>query len=822
MKINFIGIYLFIVLMVSSCGDLFTTDKGEDSTVGNILGATCELNTEAFSDILRANIRGDILCLENKIDLFLSLVKTDKPGYISKVTLKEFLATGPVDIGDEDINPIIDSVFDLSFLIFGGTKEHIAETDVKKLIDVLLFFNQHIWKVYLEFDRDVDVNYVAHMEARDIIFSEISILTKKLRDLINLDRNGDVDRINSELFLTNFFDTDPEALGDIKSLMFLKKVLLGGERFELSHIELEEALFKLPELALVAFDVARTDKFIFSEDLRKMFMLYNKDLAIFKKNLYYENDTEEPLFSIFDVFTAVENLLPDLTIGEGEFPIRKYPREFIVLKEILMDNGEGGTNGFGKHFHSRELVNLVDHAEYIFDQTEFFYRMYDEYRDELDARRPVSVDFGGFPARTQREEEFKNNFTRIAYDYRYFKGSFDAPYFSFNQYRNTSGMVEIATIEYAMTLVMKKYGQKHELARGGYHMAYSSELNHVMPLIEKIKRPLKDLGLTTIGRVGGGEAVGIADNLVLMSTLFQNQSDGCDTETVCLEVPEITEFLVGLVTALSIKDFFVDQMEKLCGNEVDQYGRIYVSCFRNNFLNVIKTPMPGSGKTLAAYFPMLFSYIEELTHDLPDGASPTDSKEYVSFLETTEAFTRTCTHFDENNQTEENLMPMKGTDTFGVFAGLLNVESTVLRFDADESNKMSGNEVEAAYYEVYHGAIKALVKDMVPLSGGLLNYTSRQIYYYLIKYGEAPVFDSGSSIWRFVLHLVKLNKKKRAVATRHTIASVLKALGESSENTKLHPFQCGKCLTDPTTECEPEGDDADTWDYDWQIEEYRN
>jgi hypothetical protein len=823
MTVKLLSIYFILSMALVSCGDLFTTDKKE-ATLGNILGATCELNTENFSDILRANIRGDILCLENKISLFMSLVKTDKPGFVSKVTLKEFLKTGPVDVGDDDISPIIDSVFDLSYLIFGGTTEHIAEANIKKLIDILIYFNQHIWKVYLEFSRDVDVNYQAHMDSRDIILSEMTLLSNKLRDLLKINRGGKIDRINSELFITNFFDADPQGLADIKSLMFLKTVFLGGERMDLTHIELEEAFFKLPELSLIAFDVARAKRFVFADDLRAMFKVYNKDLKIFRDNLYYGNDSEKSLFTTYDVFTALENLVPDLTIGEGEFPLRKYPREFIVLKEILMDKGQGGANGFGKHFHSVELVNLFEHAEFLFDQSEFFFRMYTEYSDELDSRRPVSVDFSGFPATTQREEEFKANFTRIAYDYRYMKGNFDAPYFSFNIYRNPAAMVEIASIEYGVTLVMKKYGQKFtdEEGKEQYHMAYSKEGDDVMPLVEKIKRPLKDLGLTTIGRVGGGEATAIADNLVLMSTLFQNQSNGCDKTAACMEVPELTEFLVGLVTALSIKDFFVDQMEKLCGNEVDSYGRIYVKCFRENFLEVIKTPMPGSGNSLSKYFPMLFSYIEEMTKDLPAGANPTDSADYMKFLTETESFTRTCTHFDEENPSDDTLLPMKGTDTFGVFAGLLNVESTVLRFDADENNKMNGGEVEAAYHEVYNGAIKGLVTNMVPLSGGLLSFASRQIYYYLIKYGEAPEFTNGSSIWRFLLHIVRLNKKKKAVATRTTIASVLKALGNTSENAKTHPFKCAECLSDPTTECAPDGDDADTWDYEWEVEEYKN
>jgi hypothetical protein len=819
MTVKFLSIYLILSMTLVSCGDLFTTDKKE-SSIGNILGATCELNTESFSDILRANIRGDIICLENKLNLFMSLVKTDRPGFVSKVTLKEFLKNGPVEVGDDDLNPIIDSIFDLSFLIFGGSNSHIAKDDIKKLIDVLIFFNQHIWKVYTEFSRDEEVNYDAHMKARRIVETEMQLLSNKLQAILKIDRGGDIHRINSELFISNFFDADPEGLADIKSLMFLKTVFLGGQRMDLTHIELKEAFYKLPNLALVAFDTTRAKKFSFKDDMRDMFNIYNSDLKIFRDNLYYGDDAEKSLFTIYDIFSALENLVPDLTIGDDKNPLRKYPREFIVLKEILMDKGQGGTRGFGKDFHSVELINFFEHAEYLFDQSEYFYRIYTDFQDDLDSRRPISVDFSRFPARTQREEEFKANFIRIAYKYRYMKGSFDAPYFTFEFHRNPAAMVEIASIEYGVTLIMKKYGQKYkdEEGKDQYHMAYSTERDDVMPLIQKIKRPLKDLGLTTIGRVGGGEAVGIADNLVLMSTLFQNQSNGCDKDSVCMEVPELTEFLVGLVTAMSIKEEFISKMKEFCPPiPNDDLDRIDVGCFRDNFLKVIESPMSGGRKSLSEYFPMLFSYIKEMTTDLPDGAKPTESADYKKFLVETEAFTRTCTHYDEANPSDDTLMPMRGNDTFGVFAGLLNVESTVLRFDVDQNNKMNGNEVEAAYHEVYNGAIKGLVTKMVPISGGLLNFASRQIYYYLIKYGEAPEFKSGSSIWRFLLHLVKLNKKKKAVATRTTLASVLKALGNTSDNAKEHPFKCGECIE---SVCTPEGDDADSWEYDWKAEEY--
>lgn len=371
--------------------------------------------------------------------------------------------------------------------------------------------------------------------------------------------------------------------------------------------------------------------------------------------------------------------------------------------------------------------------------------------------------------------------------------------------------MEIMTLEYAVKIVMQKYGRVNEDARGGYDMT----LDQTVALIHKIKRFLRDNGITTVGRVGGGEAVGTAENLVLMSTLFQNQSDGCDKDKVCMETPELTEFLVGLLTALSIKDFFIDEMQKVCGNDVDEHGRIYVQCFRENFIKVLKEPMKGDGRALADYMPLLYSYIMDLTKDVEEGGKPTTSEDYVHFLSETESFTRTCTHYDES--TKEESLPMKSTDAFAVFAGLLNVESTVLRFDTNQNNKMDGakdhNEVMSAYYEVYQGAIKGLVAP----DGGFMEKLSKPIFQYLVKYGTVPDTSKFTSIWGFVKFLLKVNK--RADASRATIATILKTLGEQSENTKIHPFKCAECLGDPNISCSPEDGD---WDYDWSVEEYKN
>jgi hypothetical protein len=783
-----LSLLLLLSLLVQSCGDLFMgKDDGNDVNLNQF--AQCELDTQAFSYILEKNIKGDILCLQDKLHMFMDLVDTDRPGFVSKITLKDFIENGPMDFENQgEVIDLLDAVFDLSYLILGGDKGYIPRNEVDKLVDLMVFFNQHIWKVYKYFTSTDEVNYARHEKERKVVFDELVLIANKIRTLFNSTNRGELDRINTEIFLDKFFGKDPETLQKIRDLMFLKKVFLGGQRYDLTYQEFDDALYKLPFLGRVAFDLAKTNNFNFNNDQQIMISVYLDDISSMRNLLHYDETSLISVMSIYDIMDAVKSLVPDLGID-----LHKYPKEIQALKEPLLGQP-------GEFISNRELIRGFDHAVAVLSKGEMFFRIYDYYRDELDSTDPITHDFSDFPVNSTQEEFFLNEFSRIVNNYHFVKGSFQIPLYHHDYYRNPNGYFEIAAIEYAVTEVMAFYGQRHEDARGGYHMSY----DETVVVIDKIKRFLRDFGIITIGRKGGGEVFGVTDNLVLMSTLFQYQSDGCDTESVCMEVPEITEFLLSLLAAVQVKDFFIEELQKYCGNDVDEYGRIFVDCFRRNFVNVLESPIPGDGRSLADYMPLMYQYIQGLIKEVEDGSPPTESESYVEFLTQSEEFTRTCTFFDEA-RTES--VPMKDTDAFAVFAGLMNVESTMIRHDLNQNGYLDGksknyreNEVLIAYNDVFQGAIKGLVAP----DGGFMEKLAKPIFQYLIKYGKVPDTANFGSLWQFVKFLLKINK--RADADRTTIATILRRIGEQNND---YPFKCEECLRDPTVECEPE---AGNWD----------
>ena len=789
-SMNFI--YLIAILFsLASCGDLFHTE--EEKTVNGFQQfLTCELDTDAFSFILEKNIKGDIYCLKENLELFISTVETDKPGYISRDVLKEFIEFGSMDV-DKDVLGLVDNVFDLSHVILGTDKKYIKDTDMNKLIDFLAYFNENIWKSYEYFVSKDPVNYERHIKERNTVFNEFSLIADYLKKIF-INRGDHLERISLEDLVFNFFHGDLENLEKVRSMMFLKRVFFGGDKWELNQPEFAILLEKLPELAQVAFDLVKVEHYEFKKDQETLIKVFLADVNAVESALFFDESSHEAVFTIYDIINVFSIVAPEIL----PFDISKYPKELMKLKEIILGNGQ-------EIVSAKELILAFTHTKNILNEADLFYRVYDFYRLELEKPDPISHDFSDFQVNNSSEQEFLKNFARIVHDYKFLKGEFTSAYYSFDYYRNANAYFQISGIEYLIKLVMQYYGSENTMARGGYDMTLSETVN----VVDDFKWFLKDQGILKIGRVGGGEIANLADNFVLLSTLFQYQSDGCFDEA-CMEIPEITEFALGLFTALEVRDAFTEYMLQLCIEELDEFNRIAPSCFRKHFIDVLEAPILEGQKSIVEYMPYLYEYLKDLVKDIPSDGDITDSADYMTFITETENFTRSCTYYDEEETDEVYL---KGDDAFAVFAGLLNVESTLLRFDLDESNTIDAknsvgrNEVLNAYKKVYYTGVQPLVEGMVG-NEMIAKLISKPVFQYLVKYGKVPSTDGFSSIWHFVKFILRSNKD--ADIERSTVSTILRVIGEQSENSKLHPYKCDECFRDPTTVCIPEDND---WDY---------
>lgn len=785
-----------VLLAVTGCGDLFMKDKG-DGTL-NLSGFNCKLDTKAFSRILDQNIKSDIICLQEKIHAFIELVKSDRPGAISEKTLLKFIEKGPIDLGGADTIPIVQGIFDLTQIILGGERGYISKPDFDRFVSFLIQFNKNIYPVSAHFTDESDLTYEDYERVRKQVRRHLTYIVEDLQ-VLTADNRNTLDRIDVSLFLKRFFADDPKTAEKIKSVMFLKKAFLGGDPMELTHLELEDAYKKLPFLSEVAYDFIKLGNFAFKERPETMINdIYLKDLGLVRAELKYGANENEPLFDIEDIYHAINTMELDLGIE-----LEKYTREIIKVKEILV-----GNNGF--NFTSSDLHELLRHGNEVLMEASFFDEVFKMYQEELLSKYPLTTDFMGFPWQTPQEKTWLEHFSHIANEYRFFKGDALSPYYSLEHSRSYLGIVEIAAYEYGVKLLMSHYqgtqsAQYNHAARGGIHLTYDETVN----IIEDIKRFLRDQGIIKIGKALGGEVEAAADNVVLMSTLFQYQSDGCNNDEVCLEVPEITEFLVGLFTAVSFKDFFTEKMQDRCGPPAHDYNgngfiddedrslragerSISPECFRENFMSVLREPnLEDRGLSISDYMPQLNKYLDTLTQDVGSNDPPTISPEYSKFLYETESFTRTCMYYDEG---ESDPVFLSGDDAFAVFAGMINIESTLMKFDLDQNNQLDYHnangvdEVLNAYNSTYKGAIEGMVAkngELVALAGRFLPLP-RAIFQYLVKKGKVP------GTWDTIKWMLSSYNSKLADADRSTVATILKVLGEQNRGDNY--FKCQECL----------------------------
>jgi hypothetical protein len=806
----------FLILMVlfsfAGCGDLFMQSKKakENSTGQQFL--TCELDTTAFSRIFKENIKGDIDCLHSSLNNFMSLIRVDhKKGYLHRDKLKTFIQKFSEDENyDENILNIIDAIFDISYLIFGGDRGYIHPDDVDALVDFMKTFNDEMRVIYDLFTRERHYNYNAHKEFREIVRKSSLLLSRKMKEIYVEDR----DRGNYEISVNKLFKDllghgEQDIYRKFKKLIFVKKIFFGGEAKKLNYVEFSDFLRKIPNLSILAYDLARSNKISYIEEQGEILNLYLKDVTIVRNELlFHDPESNEVIFSLFDLVDVVMEFFPDLGLD-----LYKYVDfEIQELKEVILGAG-------GPFITSQEIKVALDHAYNILHRGHFYYRMYNypKYKEILSqpcqitpkenfGSCAISFDFSDFPINNNIEAEYRKDFARIVHNYRFTKGSFKAPFYSTQYKRNPNAMFEVSVLEYAAGILLRHYGHADPNARGGYALTLKGMDSSDNPIDEGLQRVmmrfdriLKDLEITLPGRKLGKEWLNAADNVMLMSTLFQAQSNGGGPKGYYLEAPEVVEFAISIFTALEVRDFFIDEMTKACSKPEDKFcnnsdtpktcDRVKVSCFRKVFMDVMNVPT-DNGLALKDYTPRLYEYLISLKNK--------GETDLFRFYKEAESFTRTCNFFDPA-KTEE--APMTKNDMLAVFAGLLNVESTLLRFDINENNIMDPTEVMTSYDQVYEEAITGMIKDMgIPM----LDKLSKPIFKYLIKYKKVPT-SNASDILHFMRFLVRFNKK--APADRETIASILRIIGETSENAKTNPFRCCRFrnldVDDLATNCKP-------------------
>lgn len=754
-KMKFILLLAVLMLSLSGCGDLLGSKVKKKELSTSQFEVNCELDMNEFSEIMNRNIESQIQCLGENLHLFIRVVKSGKPGHLSRVQLEEYLRVFRPDVQPEVVKAL-KAVFDLGHLIAGEDPDYISKETVDKVINFAVVFNREASLNFGPiFQNESEVTYALHQNHRDRVSTANKAIVQSLRKIFKSDRGGNIHKLNIMDLLESFTTEDTrEDIEGVKKVLFVKKLMLGGDEDHLTHIELEKLILNFDHLLLIGLDAVRYKYIILNQE--SILQLLKRDV----NDLYdivtqgdLNNRDQEVLFTMDQAYDAIKEF-----VNKEDFDVEKYRSLIAEGKKILMNGNADEVKGI-------ELKNLFAHAKTLLQSGTIFHRIYDKFKVQLESSQPVAIDFDEYRHTYPEHQKELDQFERIVKKYRFMKGEFLAPYYTRGYRRNADAVFEIALFEYAIKLVFQVYGSPspNPDAVGGFSM----DQKQMQALLKKFEQELIDMDLILPGKIEG-----TADNVSLLGTLFQYQSDTNNK----LDVNEMTEFGVTLFSALNIQDDLFTYLEEDKSCAKDEFGRLLPECFKANFWQ-------GVCKDYRGYFPLMFESM----------GAPKNCEEFVpneaaqKFLETTIDAARSCNFYSDGAKEQ---VPFAKGDIMTTMIALMHIETTILRWDTNGNNFLDSDEVNNAY-TIYSGALDGFLKDKNPI----IKKFQKQIYQYMIKYEQVPDEKDFGSIWKFVKFLLSFDKK--APAHRKTIASLLVAISEQNAKNRTTPsFDCN-LLRDP-------------------------
>lgn len=748
---RFLNILLIsgVLSLLVGCGDIFTSEKEKELNYNQF--AVCENDFEALSKIMTRDVSAELNCLQSNLILFMNLAegKTTKPGYLSEEDLLKFIGSNFSDIDADQLN-ILSGVFDINTILFGDEPRYIARANIEKLTELLININELMVnnKIYKYFTADERMNYIEHRKRKTSIY-------KTLEAIGLLISNAYVENDRSLVlkdFLLKFQNTDnKEIIEKAGNLLFTKKTILGGDEKTLKGTELRRMSGMLSDIGKVVYDFTNLpDTDISEEDDEEIIRSLKEGVETVEKNLYYAKDSKEPIFSFDDVDYIVNEFFPEVS------KFLKYKSTFLNAKKVFLGNNS-------EIFTAGEIEHLIKDFLYKnLNRGVYFYRAYKEHKVVLNSSTSIKEDFVGVPNLTEQDKVSSKEFNRIAQKYNFFKGSNYTPIFDSSYGRNVRAMFEISIYEDIAHRVFELYGSKK---KGNSEVTLNiEELGDVM--IE-----FSDL-LVGEGFIQEGRARNTAETITLMAGLFHSQSDG----TGNIEVAEFVEFITTMLSSLHLSDSTHEFLQANCS--IDSEGRYDAQCFRDRTEDIFEIQAKkSSDKNIGNYLPELRAYLNDLSHE--------DKNKFLSSIA---SFSRACSFYDNGQEA-----PMKQGDTLVVWAGLLTIEQSIIRFDTNKSSELEPSEVSEAF-KVYKEAIVA----MIP-AGFLRNY-SKEFFKYMIKYNripDVPDVTGFRSLWKalregshFVKFLFMPNSSQAANADRMTFATVLKIISENSPSRTNNPYDC--------------------------------
>jgi hypothetical protein len=679
------SLVLLMAVTLTSCGYLSDKPPANLDVFRADALQSCKIDIDKLGEIFKADQKEQIRCLQENFIQFTKYVRSKDSGSVSESELNAFIRKFFLGQSDSIVKGL-SLIFQLNMLLLKDEADRISRTNISPLFDLLVKVNQEaiiITQVLKEMDDEK--NQGRFWELRTQFTASVTRFSEFTVKIIEKSPG-----LQQKLNIKNFLIEASKKLGNkeinpdtIDSLIFLKRVLVAGDKEVITSDELSEIIAKLPKILTLSFDLYFVKNTNFSSDADHARFYLENVRDIYSIIQFNQNDFD--LFSIDQILRLAQDFMKDVDI-------KKFKPSIVAIKTRMI----GGNK---ETFSLRDLKNILDMGHDFIERTYFNTVTYNIYHGALERDEAINYlqrldlpnQYDVFSAR--RIDELHNDFQDIAINIRYYRSRTEGVSYYGNAFvRNKSGYLEAAIIKWASVKLLKGYGHKN--AQGAQQVSleeFQTFLFDMKPILEEFKlwSPTPET---------------FARNAILLADLFQNKSNG-DLE---VNVTEATEYIQMILTAVTITNKFKDDLTAVCDGGINKEDPVFdTACYNEHFFETLLS-------RYQKFFPRLVDYVDPKI---------TAKKDLDDYLAGVEGFAR---------DVADPKMPVNKRDNVLIIGAMLNIESTFIRFDTNKDNIIDYKELVEAF-KIYKPAIISMAK-LKPNEEGY----AQSIFLYMVSKMEIP------------------------------------------------------------------------------------
>jgi len=731
-----------LIVVLSGCG--LVKDEKEVTEFYDIGGLEtgCKLSGDQFHKILEENIDTDIKCLESSLNQFADYVRRENPEYIKRAELEKFINRFfPNDAAD--INKILRPAFKLFSILLKDPDQNLAVKNISLVADIMRILNQQgrelsdLLKVVIEKapedsdetdeERDARVKgnaqrywqYKAQIlrTTRSMIGSFVGVISQRADNNNTLDVPSFLEELKLALELSDEdFDIDT-----IKSYLFAKKLLIGGNVNNLGAVEVKPLMNKIPNLLEVAMDVmyyaerpsVPGDDITVDIDKSKFMMeLVKKARGL----MFAYTDQEETVLEFDNLTTVLKNVMDDVDWDRAGASLVNFKKKII--------------GGDGKLYSYNDFNTLFDLIRQAFEISYFNNVTYRHFAFVMTSEAPVEgISLPNLPEYSQfseaRRTEMWGNFLFIAKNYHFFLDRDGFQTIGFKIKRNSYGFNILSLTRWGIQKLFVAYGGTNPESPS---QEFVLDLEEARVIASEYKGILEELELWP------DDLERLLSELRLGSDLFRMNSNGDNL----IQIDEVNEYISTLLSSGKSKQNVMDKLVDICNDIGSPDNPAYdIDCFNQHYFDILFVQLENY-----KYLPNLHNFY--LQHKGSDFL--------ITFLEAVQVKARII---------NDRSIPIDGTDISRILTSLSNIETLFKRFDYNQNHELKGDEVDGVY-GVVETVIASADDNLKP--GAKL---TKSAFLYVVKKEKLP---SGVGLILFHINpLAKLGIK----ADRLKIARVL-------------------------------------------------